>query len=118
MIIPFSTIDSDYTEQVFEIDWPVERTKTPGLVVHKMVVFDEDDKPEPFKKSPDYGPGYWWSITHYSSGWGVWSGVPSSRVAQEIATRLGQLDWTINSDEIKLDKRYGKLVRRLSMEFE
>ena len=118
MLIPLSTAESNYKEQVFEVDWPIECTKTPGLVIHKMITFDEDDKPIPFKKSPGYGQGYWWSITHSSSGWFVWSGIPSRRVAQEIAARLGELDWTISSDEIEPNKCYGKLVYQLSLEVE
>jgi hypothetical protein len=114
MQIPIATGD-DYTKQAFEVEWPIEYTKTPGLVIHKMVSF-EGDKPIPFKKSE--GNGYWWAVTHQSSGWVLWHMIPSNREAHEIAILLGELDWTVSGDEIKSNKAYGKLVKRLNIEKE
>lgn len=98
------------------LDWPVEKTKTPGLVVHKEIGYI-DGQPVPCKKF--YGTGYYWTITHESSGWLVLGMLHSGKEAHRIAGELGVLDWTLSSAEImKRKKAYGKVVNKYKVKLE
>lgn len=98
-----------------QIEWPVEKTKTPGVVVHKyMLCYANSVKP--FKKTD--GNGYWWVISHEVTGRFLVTMIPSNKMAHRLAAQLGELDWTIDPKSIKQDARYGRLVRQIKAELD
>ncbi len=102
-------------EDIVTIDWQAEKTKVPGLVVHKTI--DLNGNKEPVVVTLPWSTRFYWTISHQETGRFVIDQIETKKLALQVAEKLGKLDWTKTIKTKKEAMPYKRLRDKIIKEF-